>query len=172
MNYYAGIGSRETPNKVCHAMTVLAKHMAKQRYVLRSGGARGADTAFEEGAGRLKEIFTSRDATPDAILLASQHHPNWGACNDYARKLHGRNAMIVLGRDLKTPIVGLYCWTPGGLIIGGTGLALRIAKAHGILTINLATGDFADSNTETWRASDWPIEESGGTIPVFKAKEL
>ena len=46
---YAGIGSRETPKEVCIEIQGLAKTLANEGYVLRSGGATGADEAFETG---------------------------------------------------------------------------------------------------------------------------
>ena len=49
MKYYAGIGSRETPKEICNKMTEIASLLEKQDFVLRSGGAQGADHAFEIG---------------------------------------------------------------------------------------------------------------------------
>jgi predicted Rossmann fold nucleotide-binding protein DprA/Smf involved in DNA uptake len=43
---YAGIGSRETPKEVLKSMTNYAKELSATGWVLRSGGADGADTAF------------------------------------------------------------------------------------------------------------------------------
>ena len=54
--YYAGIGSRETPKNKCRLMTKIAKILSG-KYTLRSGGADGADSAFEAGAGDNKQIF-------------------------------------------------------------------------------------------------------------------
>jgi len=54
--YYTGIGSRETPKKILVLMDKLAQKLEKQGYVLRSGGAAGADTAFAENVVK-KEIF-------------------------------------------------------------------------------------------------------------------
>ena len=60
MKYYTGIGSRTTPEHILKLMTKIGKYLALNGYVLRSGGANGADTAFEigcdEGKG-VKEIF-------------------------------------------------------------------------------------------------------------------
>ena len=44
--YYAGIGSRETPEEVLHVMISLGKALCKQGWGLSSGGAPGADQAF------------------------------------------------------------------------------------------------------------------------------
>lgn len=50
MKYYSGLGSRETPGLILAIMTDIAKHLGERGYVLRSGAADGADSAFEEGA--------------------------------------------------------------------------------------------------------------------------
>lgn len=47
---YAGIGSRETPHHVLMDMVRIAKLLYSLGYTLRSGGADGADSAFEMGA--------------------------------------------------------------------------------------------------------------------------
>lgn len=47
---YAGIGSRKTPRDVLEFMRTVAAAMARAGYVLYSGGARGADSAFAQGA--------------------------------------------------------------------------------------------------------------------------
>ena len=46
---YAGIGARATPPEVLRLMTQLAGRMEQDGWRLRSGGARGADAAFETG---------------------------------------------------------------------------------------------------------------------------
>lgn len=137
MQTYAGIGSRSTPVYIRHLMTEIAESLQEKGYTLRSGGAMGADTAFELGAGNKKEIFLAKDATTRAIALASFHHPAWERCNDYVRKLHGRNMMILFGRDLDSPVNFVVCWTPGGEMVGGTGQALRCASSNGIKIYNL-----------------------------------
>lgn len=134
---YAGIGSRETPPEILSLMQAIACYLSSNGWTLRSGGARGADSAFESGT-RDKEIFKAEDATEEAIALAAQHHPRWDACPDYAKKLHGRNSMILLGSDLDAPVKFVCCWTPGGKVVGGTGQALRMSSAYGIEIRNLA----------------------------------
>lgn len=135
--FYAGIGSRTTPDDIIQIMTKVAKRLATMNYTLRSGGAAGADTAFENGAGRLKQIFRPRDATAEAIRLASEFHPAWHNCNEYVRKLHGRNAQIILGRELDEPVEFVLCWTPGGQGVGGTGMGISIAESRNVPVKNL-----------------------------------
>ena len=58
--HYAGIGARETPSIICSCMSQLANWLAEENWILRSGGANGADTAFELGCDIVqgsKEIF-------------------------------------------------------------------------------------------------------------------
>lgn len=129
---YAGIGSRETPLEVCKRMTRIAKYLGDLGHTLRSGHGKGADLAFEEGALASKtppEIFRDKDASDDAIKHAAQYHPAWHNCNDHARRLHGRNSMILLGRELDDPVDFVVCWTMAtSQTAGGTAQGLRIAE--------------------------------------------
>lgn len=136
---YAGIGSRNTPNHILDNMRDISKFLYNKLYCLRSGGARGADQAFESGAGLSKEIFYAKDATKEAIEVAARYHPNWGACIPYVRALHGRNAMIILGKNLNNPVKFVICYCPvvNNEYLGGTGLGVKIALQNNIRVINL-----------------------------------
>ena len=46
---YTGVGPRDTPQDVLQLMMAIGKRMAELNWVLRSGGADGADKAFEVG---------------------------------------------------------------------------------------------------------------------------
>ena len=155
MNYYTGIGSRETPPYIQGMMTGIAQILSDADYVLRSGGADGADTAFEVGITNedKKEIYLPwknfnnnkskrYGVCSQALIMAKHYHPNWHACSQYARKFHARNCYQILGRDLHTPSKFVVCWTPEGKITGGTGQALRIALDLDIPIINF--GEFAN----------------------------
>ena len=48
MMIYAGIGSRETPTRVCEVFTEIASWLAGNGYILRSGHAQGADQALPQ----------------------------------------------------------------------------------------------------------------------------
>lgn len=146
MYYYTGVGSRKTPSRILQLMTAIAQKMARYNYILRSGGAIGADSAFEAGAGIRKAIFYAQDSTHEAEVLASQFHPAWNKCSDFAKRLHGRNSFQVLGADLSTPSQYCICWTPDGCethatreyVTGGTGTAISIADAYNVPVVNLA----------------------------------
>lgn len=147
---YAGIGSRKTPLRTRAIMERYAKAAAMNKYILRSGGAAGADTAFEVGATRSKglmEIFRPVDAAAQSWALATvdMYHPSPKALSHYARLLMARNAMIVLGRDKAFPVRQIICWTEGAQGGGGTGQALRIAQDYAIPIF-----DLADSRVEKY----------------------
>ena len=154
---YAGVGSRKTPSGILIIMTAIAIKMANYGYFLYSGGAEGADKAFEAGAGNKKRIFYANNATQQAMDIASQFHPKWQACSAYARKLHGRNAFQILGPELNHKVAYCICWTPDGaqshaersIKTGGTGTAISIADHFGVPVINLANPE----QLKTW--GDW-----------------
>lgn len=137
---YAGIGSRKTPPDVLTHMRDFAYEVAEDGWTLRSGGAKGADTAFEEGARKADgsvEIFLAEDATDEALKHAAQFHPRWYGLKPYAKKLHARNSMIILGASLNDPVDVVVCWTPKGVKVGGTAQGLRVAEHYRISIINL-----------------------------------
>ncbi len=133
---FAGIGSRKTPQHVLAAMAQWSNFLTANNHTLRSGGAIGADGAFQAGA-RISEIFTAKDSTPQAEQLASEFHPNWKAIQGYSKGLMGRNMMIICGKNLDKPVDFVICWTPNGAQDGGTGQALRYAQHLGIPVYNL-----------------------------------
>lgn len=145
---YAGIGSRETPEDILEFMKWLAQIWGESGWVLRSGGAKGADTAFEIGCDLglgPKEIFRSADCTDEALKHAAQYHPNWPACGKWARKLHGRNSLIILGERLNDPVDFVVCWTPNGELTGGTAQGIRVAQANDIPVYNIGDQDTYDA---------------------------
>lgn len=144
--FYAGIGSRETPDYVQDYFNIVATFLASKEYVLRSGGAQGADKAFEVGCDKVngyKEIYlpwrsfegsnsTLIVSNPKAYDIAESFHPYWGNLSVGARKLQSRNSHQVLGYDLETPSNFILCWTKNGKGSGGTGQAIRIAEHYRI----------------------------------------
>ena len=140
MKYYAGIGSRSAPAEVCAKLTLIASELEVLSYVLRSGGASGADKAFEHGVclPYNKTILRPKHSTKEAELVASKIHPMWSACNEYARQLHGRNVQLILGENLLDPVDFVIAWTLDGANKGGTRTGLVLAAERGIPCFNLA----------------------------------
>lgn len=156
--FYTGIGSRETPRKILNIMYQLASALSEKGYTLRSGGAHGADTAFEEGCNDThgnKEIYlpwknfngrssTLYSPTVEAMNRASQIHPAWHLCKPSVKKLHARNCHQIMGIDLKTPSRFVICWTKDGLDIGGTRTAIVMAKEEQIPVFNLGCMEYKE----------------------------
>jgi len=152
---YAGIGARDTPPGALERIEKLAGALARKGYVMRSGGAKGADTAFETGAraaGGSVEIYlpwngfndrkvNGRDViahvTDKHLDLAKSYHPAWERLGRGPRNLMGRNASQMLGKDLDAPSALVVCWTKNGEVVGGTGQSLRMAMDKGVPVLNL-----------------------------------
>lgn len=157
MKFYTGVGSRETPDHILAEMTALARRLQVAGFTLRSGGAPGADTAFEDGAEFEPHIYLpwpgfnghtlARQWRPSvsAYKMAATVHPAWNALSGGARALHARNCHQVLGDDLAKPSLFLVCWTKDGCEseatrtreTGGTGTAIALASRHGVPVFNL-----------------------------------
>lgn len=162
---YAGIGSRRTPEPMLSLMQNLATWLAELGYVLRSGAADGADSAFYEGCtlAQVKEgdpkaevwlpwegfnDFKGKGCYPSEThyALAEEVHPAWERLTRGPRALHARNVGQVLGSDVNTPVSFVVCWTPDGCVddasrtrdTGGTATAIVLASRRGIPVFNLA----------------------------------
>ncbi len=153
---FTGVGSRETPPHVLHMMTIIARALAGEGWLLRSGHARGADMAFELGC-KAAEIYLpwpgfngakvemggiyyapqAGDEMQELFEIASRYHPNWDACSYTAKLFHARNVWQIAGMDLNTPTDMVVCWTKDGKASGGTGQAMRIAEDLKIPIFNL-----------------------------------
>ncbi len=161
---YAGIGSRETPPPHLLTMRAWGRRLATDGWTLRSGGADGADSAFEAGAleaGGATDIWLPWDGFNghltglaadrvglygEACRIAEEHHPAWRRLGSGPRALMARNVFQVLGRDLRSPVHFVLCWAPrprydpDGRIVdvtGGTGLAVRLAARLAIPVCHL-----------------------------------
>ena len=154
---YAGIGARKTPEPVLAVMRRMAWYLVEKGWHLNTGGADGADRAFVEGSPVLRTVFlpwpgyngwrgprcvTYTKASLDFFSsVVADHHPAWERCSPAVRKLHARNVAVVFGARANglTPSRAVVCWTEGGGVTGGTGLAIRLAETAGIPVFNLAT---------------------------------
>ena len=154
LRFYSGIGARATPPEMLSLMTRAAFALLKRGYVLRSGHAIGADSAFERGAGRDAQIFlpvpgwrgSASEFHPETLgaelwgrarAIAAAHHPAFAGLSAFVQALHTRNAFQVLGCSLDSPAEFVLCWTADGEASGGTGQALRIAATYGVPVYNL-----------------------------------
>lgn len=159
---YAGIGSRSTPPDILPLMTEIAMHFDQWQWTLRSGGATGADSAFEAGVtSDRKEIYIPWKGfngsssilywghpllSPKAELVAARCWKDresrgevgcpWHRLRTNTMILMARNMYQVFGARLDIPCDMIICWTPEGKVIGGTAQALNAAfifrKKHNV----------------------------------------
>lgn len=167
MKYFTGVGSRETPPDILDLMKDIAIYLSFNNWVLRSGGAPGADTAFEEGVDCIqgpKQIFLpwkgfNGNKSPfynipsEAFDISREAY---GERLDYMKRpiklLMARNVLQVLGHTLDEPSGLVVCWTPDGIFdgskrsrkTGGTGQAISIATRYNVPVFNLAHHCFDD----------------------------
>ncbi len=154
MKYYAGIGARATPKDICEIMTQCAAKLEKQGFWLRSGGAEGADIAFQRGVKEKAEIhlpwknfnLSYQQEHPNHIYkvirendIAAREslkfHPDCGKLKRAVELLMMRNFYQIQGEPNSSFII---CWTASGEAERGTGQALRIAAHYEIPIFNLA----------------------------------
>ena len=133
--------------------------MATMGWILRSGGADGADTYFEtgctEGEGET-EIYlpwkgynnstsTLYPPSQDARKIAQEIYPVWKTATEPVRLMMARNVHQVLGQSLNAPVKFLVCYTPDGCTsidqysrkTGGTGMAISVASLFDVPIFNL-----------------------------------
>lgn len=138
-SFYAGIGSRETPKEICDLMSKIAiKLYTKYGFILRTGGADGADMAFINGVNTLEkednkffeiylpwnkfnDFYTNLDKEciviydqkiiKDAQKLVQKFHPDYKVLTQGGMKLMERNGYQLLGGNLNTPSSFVICWT-------------------------------------------------------------
>lgn len=162
--YYTGIGSRKAPEKILNIMSEIG-NVFKDNYILRSGGAPGADLAFEKHLNYQQcDIFlpwkgfndhksTLYNIIDPAFEIAALHHPYWQHLKPSTRKLMARNVHQVLGMMLDRPSDFLICWTPDGATkkeeitkdTGGTGLAIAVADQYHVPVFNLQNESVLDT---------------------------
>lgn len=169
--YYTMIGSRSTPAEVCKTLRDIAKELHLIGYHGRSGGAKGADQAMEDGhtlsvlenatiylpwnnfngKSSIKKGYvnsTKLMTYGKAKEIANGVHPAWDKCKRGAQALHTRNVFQILGSSLKSPSAFVICYAkPNGIegcVEGGTGTAVKIAIDRKIPVYNLWGMVFVD----------------------------
>ena len=156
----SGIGSRQTPQNVCDEMTKIGIWCRENNIYIRSGHAEGADWAFEQGSqentvvylpwvGFNKQLVSKATTkcvdTKEGRELASKFHPVFAKLSNSVKKLISRDGYQILGDNLNEPVNAVICFTPHGAIEGGSGQAMRIAKANNIPILNMFCEEFNTS---------------------------
>jgi hypothetical protein len=154
--FYAGVGSRSAPEKVCKQMKELAKILNKD-YWLRSGNADGADQAFAKGVEDEKaqiwlpwsdfnigfqRMHPQHDYKlvhrndKEAVESVNKFHPNGTKLNSVSKSFMVRNYRQWKGLN-EPDSEFVICWTEGGKDIGGTAQCIRIARYYNSPVYNL-----------------------------------
>lgn len=148
---YAGIGSRNAPTLIQLQMMYIGKVAGRSNVTLQSGGANGADLAFERGCDSAKgpkNIYlpwkgfngnpsSKFSVSEEALVMAARLHPNWKACSRGAKLLMARNCYQILTESLSDPVDFVVCYTSDGRDKGGTGQAMRLASLFDVPIHNL-----------------------------------
>jgi hypothetical protein len=153
------IGSREAPKDICDLFTELGVEVRERGWWARSGHAQGIDYASECGAlkrcivylpwesfNRQKEMLGIPRTQPlrDEVLeIVYKHEAYAKNLKDAVKLIKSRNVYQVLGEDLESPSDIVVCWTEEGKVVGGTGLAIKIATANDIPIINVGDPNVA-----------------------------
>ena len=191
---YAGVGARKTPAPVLDAMKDMATYLAGRGWHLRTGGAKGADDAFARAAPAERRTvylpwrgYNGWSETEGRALTAQElrslraaaepHHPAWQRCPARVRDLHARNVAILVGVNMREPVRAMVCWSEGGRVEGGTGMAIRLARHYRIPVLNLAGMDVREAmdRLDLHRADARPPRRGSGagdfgSIPQRQAR--
>lgn len=151
-----GIGTRYPPKEIEIEIKRIALMFHEKGWILRSGGADGADSLWESQYPDNKEIYlpwknfnknisSFFNISKEAMELASKHHAVWSQLSYGAKCLMSRNCYQVLGYDLNTPSDLVICYTHDGcqshltrsIKTGGTGMAIELASLRKIPIINM-----------------------------------
>lgn len=139
MRLYAGIGNVDIPDDYRRQLVKMGWLMASKGFVLRSGGAAGSDSAFEEGCdqfGGAKEIFTANSFLPHwTVDLVHRYHPHASRMRPYVFKLMQRNCLIILGENETTPVETVLCYNAKK--DGGTTFSCNLAEDYNIPICNI-----------------------------------
>lgn len=156
---YAGIGARVIPTEIGEKFFIVANHLAYEGWTLRSGGAPGADSAFEEGCdicNGQKEIYLpwkgfnkstsllyERIFPPKVLEIASRLYPRWNDVDEATRKLHARNVQQILGKEASNADEYsrfVCCYTDRSYTdanaVGGTMFGIKLAGEFNIPVFN------------------------------------
>lgn len=154
----ACIGSRDLTEDQLDLCVEIGRLVVANGFELHSGNADGADQAYARGGNSVNPEMVHLhlpwlsfkknaivlgnhvyiypfDSMRFYVDIAADCHPKWQYLKDYAKKLHARNASILVpGQQNVDFCVAWPSSRPGG---GGTGQGMRIAERRGIKLIDL-----------------------------------
>lgn len=156
---YIMTSGRDVPKHIVEQMVELSRSIKESGYVLRIGGLEGGDNVLGEldkdaelylpwknFSDKVSKLYFS---TEECLALASKFNAKFNEINNSMRSFLGMYTRMVLGKDLKSRVNFIICWTPDGAedsssITTKTGLiaqAIGIASAMKIPVFNLNNAD-------------------------------
>lgn len=130
---YAGTGDGKTPDDVLEQFSSIAARLSELGYTTRVNAEKPVSNYFERNALEKEvylpwnkfeiqgEKFESKfsKVTPAAVETMGEFYQafkgkDWDQLSDGVKKIISRNAHMLLGSDLKTPVDFLICWTMDG----------------------------------------------------------
>ena len=135
--WYAGVGSRETPEDIMELMRRISFALYAQGYALSSGDAEGADKAFYEGAVKSPyyqhlgaRIYLAWNGVgkrwhdPKNFFYDASQYPTWESAKSIAEEcrgsweglgrggiaMHSRNVYQIMGACLTDPVKSIIYW--------------------------------------------------------------
>jgi len=156
---YAGLGNPDTPADVLATMETMALRLSDLGYTLRSTGDGPAADAFEKNAHEKEvhlpwKMFNKKDSqfcrnSPDAGEMVRPFHSAFDTMKPAVQAIIARNAHVILGKDLRSPVRFVVCWTADGLETakdrtaksGYSGIPIALAASLKIPIFNLKNAD-------------------------------
>lgn len=162
MKYYTGVGSRETPEEIQMVMRKTAEKLASLGWTLRSGGAKGADSAFELG---WLKWYASQTPWPNEPL-AEIYLPR-DNFNKHTRDGNfGANILVTDKWKLKTASILASTVHPNWAAVGDSGFAFD-AHTRNVFQVIGETFDKPSSMLIAWTPLTRAGEPIGGTATAI-----
>lgn len=151
---YAGIGNEDAPDPVLRQMEKLSVDLDMGGWTVRCDGGKGPSEIFEKTTTHELYLpwnnFNGKQnsvckVSKEANDLTKQFHPSFESLKDSIKAIVSRHAHVILGKDLKSPVKFVVCYSGDGAESGKersakTGymsIPIAIASAQRIPIFNL-----------------------------------
>ena len=150
MKYFGVIGDQEVDDSIKPMMLKVSKYLTEQGYTCVHGGNMGTEMTFAKGAKYEKMILPwngfnhmrgpIHNPPQKAYDLAAEVYPKWWKASKGMKKILARNAQVIFGENLDSPVEFLMTWGNNRI----TEHAESLARLHYVPVYNL-------SNVEYWK---------------------
>lgn len=144
MKYFGVIGDQEVHETIQPMMLKVSEYLTNQGYTCRHGGNHGTEYYFSKGAKYQSIILPWKNFNhlssdyckppKEAFDIAAEFYPKWWKASKSMKALLARNAQVIFGPDLHTPVEFLLTWGVNRI----TEHAEAVARNNFIPVYNLA----------------------------------